>query len=508
MEGESARTQDGRVEDRGRHIVRGIGSLTVQSILNAFLGFILLASLIRFLSQSDYGTYSSVQVSIGIGSVVSVFGLSAAVVRFLAPESHLESSSSWGAAKAALYMTVVLSAAVSLLVVATAPYLSSYFGKSASLTWAFYLGAAWLFISSVAATFQAMLQGMRRYASLARVLLGSRFIAVAIAVVGVALYHSLAIAIASQIIYFGLMVLAVLPAVWNPLRQANPRPHYFLVTKYAYVLGLAVIVSTIAGNADIVVVGGYLSLGSLGIYNAAIQISSVLSAFFVVPLVTALFAEASLSSESEEELRAGTSLAIRFTMVTLLPASLFATAMAHQLFDLFSGGGPYSQGIPYLQLITLFYAFATVQTIAVIIMQGVSRTRQVLVVGVVTAVGEVILSVLLVPGLGLAGATYSRITMFVIGCCLSLYFIRRHLPRSVDYRFFAKSLLASAVPAVAVYALSNLISNRLITIVPFTLLGMALFVVCTKAFKLLTVEDKSYLGHLLPDGLQWVVRLI
>ncbi|MDE1854298.1 MAG: oligosaccharide flippase family protein [Thaumarchaeota archaeon] len=497
--------------NRAETIVRGVGSLTLQSVLNAVLGFVLLASLVRFLPQASYGsygTYASVQVTVGIAGVVSGFGLSSAVVRFLAPSSSDEGGSGWGSAKAALYLTVALSAAVSLFLVGAAPYLSDYFAKSPSLAWAFYLGAAWNFTSSIATPVQALLQGMRRYTLLAKVLLGSRFVAVAIAVVGVALYQSLAVAIAAQIVYGLLVFFAALPVAWDPLRRADPRPYYGVVMKYAYLLGLAGLVGAVANNADIVVVGGYLSLGSLGVYNAAVQISSVLSSFFVFPLVTALFAETSFSSASEDEVRRGTSLAFRFSLVTLLPASLFAAAMAPQLFDLFSGGGNYSQGIPYLQLITLFYVFTAIQTIAIAILQGVSRTRQVLVVGAVTALGEVALSVSLVPTLGLAGAAISRVVIFLVGCSLSLYFIRQYLPKPVDVAFYAKALVASGGLALAVYIPSVMISNRVLTLVPYTVLGIGLYLVLAKLLKLLNDEDRLYLAHLLPVWLQWITRLI
>jgi O-antigen/teichoic acid export membrane protein len=508
MEEESSPPPVGGGADRGRHIVRGLGSLTIQSVLSAFLGFVLTASLLRFLPQIGYGAYSGLTVTVGIAGAIAGFGLNAAAVRHLAPAPTDEKGPGWGAAKAALYLTIVLAAVVSLVLAAVSPYLAEYFLKSSTWSWVFYLGALYLFTSTVAGPVQALLQGMRRYSLLAKVLLGSRFVAVSVAVVGVALYHSLAIAVVSLIVFSLLIVLSALPFVLTPLRRADPRPYYSTVMRYAAPLGLAGLVGAVAGNADIVVVGGYLSPNSLAIYNGTVVISSVLSAFFVSPLVTALFAETSFSSESEEEVRLGTSLAIRFSIITLLPASLFAAAMAPQLFNLFSGGGAYIAGIPYLEIITVFYVFTAVQTVATSIMQGVSRTRQVLIVGAITALGEVALSASLVPGFGLAGAAYSRVSMFVVGCGLSLFFIRRYLPRPVDYRFLAKALLASIIPALIVYVQTALVSNRVITIVPYTLLGLAVFAVCARLLRLLSDEDKSYLSHLLPAWLQWITKLV
>ena len=494
--------------DRGRNIVRGLGSLTIQSVLNAVLSFVLLTFLVRYLTLDDYGAYSSVAVSMGIAAAVAGFGLSAAAVRFLAPSSRSDDGSGWGSAKAALYLTALFAGVASLVVVGLAPYLSDYFAKGPSEAWIFYLGALWLFSSTVAGPVQAFLQGLRRYGLLAKVLVASRFVSVTAVVAGVAVYHSLTIALLSATIFSALVVLGALPIVTGPVRRADPRPHYSTVLRYSIPLGLAGIVGTVAANADVVVVGGYLPQSSLAIYYATIQVSSILGAFFVAPLITPLFAEASFSSSREEELKLGTGLALRFSMMTLLPASFFTAAMAPQLIVLFSGGGGYSLGVPFLELIALFYVFSAVETIAFAVLQGVSRTREVLVVGAVTALGEVALSASLVPGLGLAGAAYSRVAMFVVGCGLSLYYIRRYLPRPFDPGFYVRAAAASAVPAVAVYLPSTMVSDRVITLVPYTVLGVAVFVACAKLLKLLSDDDKAFMQHLLPAGLRWVLRLL
>jgi O-antigen/teichoic acid export membrane protein len=505
------RTQGSSPEEapafRGRNIVRGLGSLTLFSALSAILGFVQFTVLVRFLAQPIYGAYASVQVSVSIASVVAGVGLGSAVVRYLAPSSE-PTGSGWGPAKAATYLTLVFSGAASLLFAAVAPYLSDYFLKSPSDAWVFYLGALWVFTTAIDNPVLAMLQAMRRYNRYSALLIVSRFVSVSAAVVGVIIYQSLAIALVSNALYAALATSAALPSVIGPLRKASAKGNYMTVLRYGFPLGVAGIVSVVASNADIVVVGGYLSPSDLAVYNATVAISSVLSSFFVVPLVTALFAETSFSAARSEEVAKGTGLAVRFVMVTLLPASFFAAALAPQLFGLFSGKEAYYQGIPYLELITLFYVFYAIQTLAIYVLQGVGKTRQVLIVGGLTAVGEVALSASLIPVFGLEGAALSRVGMFVAGSLLSLYFIRDHLLGPANYRFMGKALVSAVIPAVGVYLPSVMISDRVLTLIPYTVLGLALFVVCAKLSRLLSQEDKSYLGHLLPSGFHWVLRLL
>ncbi|MDG6988652.1 MAG: oligosaccharide flippase family protein [Nitrososphaerota archaeon] len=494
--------------DRTKNIVRGIGSLAAQGVLTSLFGFVLLASLLRFLPSHEYGAYSAVSVSVGLASVVGGFGLAASLVKFLAPRSSAEGSEGWGAAKASVLLTLLFTAATSAGLALLAPSLSDYFLKGPSSAWLFDLGALWLFSASVSSVLLGVLQALRRYSLMARLTVIARFAGVGVAVVGLVAFRSLAVAIASWALYYAIIGSVAFLRYRKLLASGVARPYYSPVLRYAAPLAVAGIVAAVASNADIVVVGGYLSPTSLGVYNAAVVISGVVSALFVTPLATALFAETSFSAETSAEVSRGTGLALRFTFLTVLPASFFAAAMAPQLFDLFSGGGAYAGGVPYLQLITLFYGFQSVETVAIYVLQGVGLTRRVLVIGAVTAIGEVVLSAALVPSIGLAGAAYSRVGMFAGGCALSLYYIRRYLPRPFDYRFLGKALVASAVPALAVYLPSELVSSRVITIVPYAALGLVLFAACAKALKLISDEDRSFLSHLLPRGLQWVLRLL
>jgi O-antigen/teichoic acid export membrane protein len=495
-------------DERTRNIVRGIGSLSIQGVVSALLGFVLLGSLLRLLPSLEYGYYSSLQVSVSIASYVAVFGLSYSVVKFLAPGATAESGAGWGVAKATVVLAVSFSSVVSLVLIVAAPSLAAFFLKDASLAWVFYLGSLWLFTYSVSTVFQGVLQGMRRYRLLAETLVGSRFVAVAVAAAGLVLFRSLTIAILSWAFYGGITVALVLIVAGRPLLKATAAPHFRRVLKYAAPLGVAGVVTGVAANADIVVVGGVLNPISLGVYNATVLVSSVISSLFVYPLVTALFAETSFSSETAAAVSRGTTLALRFGTLTVLPASLFAAAVASQLFDLFSGGGTYTQGIPFLQIIVVFYIFYAVQAISIYVLQGVGKTKQVLIIGVITALGELGMSISLVPSLGLAGAAYSRVTIMVVGAAISLYFMRGYLKGATSLNFLSKALLSSAVPAAVVFALSTLVSNRILTLLPYTVLGVLLYLGCARAFKLLSDEDRSFVAHLLPEKVQWIVRML
>jgi len=493
---------------RAGNIIRGIGSLSVQSALNSILGFFLLGSLLRLLPPLAYGAYSALLATLGVGGALATFGLNAAVVRFLGAEQSRSGGSGWGATKASLVLTLLLSSITSLALVLGSRSLSLYFMKSPDWAWVFGLGALWLFSSSLSGILQSITQSLRRYSLLAGILLVSRFAAVAFAVGGLLLYRDLSVAILSWILFASLISILTLKFVWRPTKGSSPKGHYLPVLRYSVPLGLAGVVGVVASSADVFVVGGYLDPVSLGVYYAAITIATILSALFVGPLSTAVFAETSFSSENKEEVARGTSLATRFALLTVLPASFVAAALANQLFLLFSGGGQYVAGVPSLQLITLFYTFVALQSIFVNVLQGVGRTKQVLVIGILAAASDLALSVLLVPMFGLAGAALSRVAVMIVGALSALYYLRGHLTGLGSYNFFARALVASAIPGVIAFNLSSYVSNRIVTLLPYTVLAVAVFLLCVRWFKLLNFEDKVFLGHLLPQRLKWVLRLL
>ena len=135
-------------------------------------------------------------------------------------------------------------------------------------------------------------------------------------------------------------------------------------------------------------------------------------------------------------------------------------------------------------------------------------TRNVLVIGILTALSEIGLSISLVPALGLAGAAISRVSVFSVGCAISLYYIRPYLMGTRTLGFLTKVVVSGGVPGVVVFVLSSTVSDRVLSLLPYTALGLLLFFGCARVLKLFTDEDKTFATHLLPSRKAWVVRFL
>ena len=237
-------------------------------------------------------------------------------------------------------------------------------------------------------------------------------------------------------------------------------------------------------------------------------ISSVLTLVLLAPLVTAILPEASSTAHDATDTSNGLRLALRFVALTVLPASLLVAGVSKQLLLLFTGGGSYLAGVVALEIIAIFCSSLAVQMVVFALLQAVARTLSVLVVSAATAGLELALSVLLIPHLDLIGAALARSLTSVVGMVIAMWIARDYMVRLDRPTFYVKAFACAAVPAIVVWTLSSYVSGDLITIVPYSLVGGAIFLLCARLARLLSDEDRIFLGHVLPRRIRTLLGRI
>lgn len=475
-----------------------MGLLTLQNIATSGLGFIFLFVTIRLVSNFQYGIYSAVLVTMTIASTFAGLGVNYAATRFVSLHGGGDDEkASWAAARNSFLLSLLLTGIATVVYASLSPLFSLYFAKNTSWTWAFLLGAGWVFTVSLSNTLQGILQGLKKYVQLAKILFVTRFAMVVFTVALLYFYRSIEIPLLAWILYYSLVSLWIFFSIANNLRSAPDKYQYSTILRYALPLGVAAIIAAFSTSSDSVVVGGLLNPSSLGVYQAAISISGVLGVVAVTPLTTALFPEIS-SSKTSGEVSNGVRLAFRFATFIVLPISLFVAAVSSQLLALFTSGGVYLAGTLTLELIALFYVFVAIQTMLQILLQAVGKTVEVIVIGVVTAATDIGLSLLLVPHFGLAGAVTSRAAVALDGALVAMYLSRKYMGNLDRKGFYLKGILSSAAPFAILFVLSAVFSSRLITLVPYAVAFALLYLLCVRQLHLLTQEDRAYLVHTLP----------
>ena len=86
--------------------------------------------------------------------------------------------------------------------------------------------------------------------------------------------------------------------------------------------------------------------------------------------------------------------------------------------------------------------------------------------------------------------------------------VQRHGRTGRNRRFPAKAVASGVYPEGDLSALPSITPNRVLTLLPYTVLGLMLFFGCAKLLKLFSDEDRSFVRHLLPAQLGWITRLM
>ena len=486
-------------DERARNIVQGMGLLTLQNIATSVLGFFFLFAVIHLIPEFQYGVYSAVLVTVTITATIAGLGISFAAVRFVA--YHNSDSESWDAAKKSLLLSLLVAGVTTALYVALSPEFSLYFTKNTSWTWAFILGGGWIFTATMATTFQGALQGLKKYSKLAKIIFLSRLIMVVVSISVLYFFRLLELALSAWVLFYGLICIWIFMSIGKPLLAAKGTYRFSTILRYSLPLGIAGIIGVVATSSDTVVVGGYLNPSLLGVYQAAISVSSVLSVVAVTPLITALFPEIS-SSRTIGDISNGVRLTFRFATIIVLPTTLLFAAVSPQLLSLFTSGGVYLAGTLTLELVALFYVFVAIQTMLLTLLQAVGKTTQVILVGVVTSLTDIGVALLLVPHFGLAGAVTSRVAVSLDGAAVCMYLSRSYMGNLDKRGFYLKGVISSFIPFAIILFLSTVLTSRLISLIPYTVLFALIYLVCIRQLHLLTKEDRAYLTHTLPRRLR------
>ena len=106
------------------------------------------------------------------------------------------------------------------------------------------------------------------------------------------------------------------------------------------------------------------------------------------------------------------------------------------------------------------------------------------------------------------GGAVSKDLVAVLGLIVTIYVGRSYLKGLDKFRFYAKSILPSIGVFALVYGLSTFVANRALTLLPYSLGALVIFLLLVKALKLLSDEDRYFLSHVLPKSLQRLVRFI
>jgi len=241
----------------------------------------------------------------------------------------------------------------------------------------------------------------------------------------------------------------------------------------------------------------FVSLASLGVYNAA------LTAFAVLGSISAAFANALLPVYSDirrrrglEGCRMATKLASRYASLVMVPLSFGLLAIAKPALTLFVGQA-YVSGAEPLMILSITYALVAFSLGLGPMLVALSETRFVMGITLTSVVFGIASAYILLPFTGIIGASIARGVALVVSVGLTLFVLRKGGAMSIDIEAVWKSLVAGAVMAIVLVAMQLIIYSRLFFPL-YVLIGAVVYVMLLRGLNAVRKHDieliEKYLG--------------
>jgi len=198
---------------------------------------------------------------------------------------------------------------------------------------------------------------------------------------------------------------------------------------------------------------------------------------------------------------AGIRRASKYTMLVMFPLALGLAAAAKPTITLFAGQ-QYEQGWPILATLALFGLVYGLSPAFSNLLPIYGKTKTILLLNLVSVVSSLAL-LPLVRLLNLTGLAVVRGASLLLIFTLSLYFISKTVKVEVDREAAAKTLTSSAIMAVTVAAIQQLLYSRLLLPL-YVATGAAIYMAAIRTLKTLNQEDAQLVKEI-TDAIQWLI---
>ena len=421
-------------------------------IIVALSGIILLPLITKHLGAYDYGIWAQFSVTIGLLWTLSNLGLPLAMSRFLAAIEDKEQIREQF--YSVLVLVFIISAVISsLLVVFPGPFARAFFGGA---TQAITIIGGIVLLSSlyqVCLTFFRAFRHMKIYSIF---LVADTYVQLGIIVYLVSSGHGI-IAMLLAVLVTRAVTLSILFLLIKA-RIGIKSPRFSRIKEYLRFGVPAVpggISSWVVGSSDRYVIAYFMGASAVGVYSAAYALGSLIImaagifTFVLPPTLAKLFDEGRL-----DEVKTHLRYSLKYLLALAIPFVFGAGILSIPVLRMFSTAEIASQGyfvMPLVALSTLAYVAYTPLVQPLLL---VKKTKILGVIWVVSALTNLGLNILLVPRLGILGAAVPTLIAYGLALGLTGYYSHREFSFAIDWRFIAKSLLASTIMSVVIWRMA------------------------------------------------------
>jgi len=277
--------------------------------------------------------------------------------------------------------------------------------------------------------------------------------------------------------------------------------------KYSSPIYLAGFLSYLSARADQFLIILYLGLKDLGIYNAAITASWVVSSISD-SISSALFPQFAerFGRKDRKALLSASYGASRYLSIIYLPLAVGLATVALPTITLIAGT-KYIEGTTPLALFSLTSAIGCYGLIAYSIIASLGKTNIFFWASLLSFSIDAVSCLMLIPQLGIVGASIGRMLSDIVGFGFLMYNLKRILGWHFDRGALKKSWLNAAIMGLIVLVVQHFLVGRFYLPL-YILIGGASYIVFMRLFRVMNKSDIALLKDFLPKRLEFIADIL
>lgn len=487
------------------NIAKSSGIVLLLSLIAIVIGYSLRLFLARNLSVEDYGLFYAVLSSIGLLAVFRDPGLGVALAKFL-PEFIVKNQA--GKIKASLLFVALAQLTIGIVIVLPVFFFAdtiavSYFGTQ-NATLPIQIISLSFLISILMSVLQATFQGFGKmfYFSMVEPLRLSLVFITTFLLIGMGTAGVVGAAygyLVAPIVVSSILFLAFLRTF--PLFKVKTELSWPLVKSLGgfgvpvFVASMGSIMFNYIGTVILTI---YRSLYEVGLYHAALPTSQLLW-FFVgsvgsvlLPTVSGLW-----SAGKKDAISNGLLILSKILFMAITPIVTVFVAFPEIILRIF--GESFVAASASLQILAVGAIFYTFYFMFNVVLIAIGKPKIHMGISLVVGILSVILSLILIPPLGIIGAAASVVSSYVFGMILSIIYVRKFIDIKLPLFGMAKTVLGGSVVLFLIYSLKTAINaDPLVEIIIAGTVSMAAYTI----FAIRFIMDKSDLKTLSAIGIK------
>ena len=445
-----------------KKFTKDLGVLAFSQIVAAISGIITLPVITKLLGAENYGVWTQLMVTVGLLAPLILMGLPYGLVRFLPGEKDKKEVQDkiWSV----FTLLFLVASVVVILLVIFSSVIAKFF--ECDKIFIIFLGFIILLeclnqlFSNVLRAFQEVKKCS--FIAIFQSLVETGFIILSV-VLGYGLLGAIVVILVVRILIFLIMGYLIVKKVGIKIPEFH-EIKALLAFSLPSVLWDAS--SWITNSSDRYLIGFFWGTILVGYYSPAYTLGGAI-AFFTFPMVFAL--PAVLSKHYDEnkidEVKKYLKYCLKYFLMISIPAVFGLTVLSKQLLNIFSTP-EISQNsyfiVPFVALSMLLVGVCAIMEQTIVLRKKTKINGSIWMIAAAVNFG---LNLILIPHFKLLGAGITTLLAYLLATGLTWRFSFKELLPETDWKFIAKSIFASLIMSVIVFALHPLgLQKTIITI--------------------------------------------